>query len=179
MVRMRKIVSIIFVGLFLLNSFGYYFIFTLNQRIIKDEMRTLIRKGFFREHYEQLAISTPSANPDFKWCGDREFRYNGKMYDLISMDITGTSVIFNCINDTKEDQIIAQHDQFRNALTGLNSPEKAKNTIAMQNLVITQALLRYHILQAPTSTKTVFFHEPLISFHSIVLNPSYPPPRST
>jgi len=174
---MKKILSIVFIGLFLLNSCGYYFIFSYNQGALRDEMRNLIHAGYFRDHYEQLVIANPSSDPEFKWAEKGEFRYNGKLYDLISLEVKGNTIILNCINDKKEDELISRHDQFQHLLTGINSPERAKNTRALQTLVIKQALLRSFLFQPPTSSLHVVFYKPFHDFKSITISPNYPPPR--
>ena len=110
---MKKIISIVFLGLFLLNSCGYYFIFSYDQGILQDEMKRLIHAGYFKDQNEQVIITDPSSDPDFKWVEKGEFRYKGKLYDLISIEVKGTTFVFNCINDKKEEQLIARHDQFR------------------------------------------------------------------
>ncbi len=176
---MKKIVSIVFVGLFLLNSFGYYFIFSYNQGVLRNEMRSLIRVGYFKDHNEKLIITNPSSNPDFKWAEKGEFRYKGKLYDLISMEVTGTTVVFNCINDKNEELLIARHDQFRNLFTGMNSPERTKNNQAMHNLLIKQALLKLFLIQSPENSSQVIFFIPAKHLNSIILPPASPPPRST
>ena len=174
---MKKIVSLVFVGLFLLNSFGYYFIFSYNQGILQGEMRNLIRAGYFKDQYEKIIITNPDTNPDFKWAEKGEFRYKGKLYDLISVEVTGTTVVFNCINDKKEEQLIARHDQFRDLFAGMNSPERTKNDQTMQNLLIKQALIKNYVIQSPINSSQVIFFDPVSDLNSISLTPSSPPPR--
>ena len=176
---MKKIVSIVFVGLFLLNSFGYYFIFSHNQGILQDEMKSLIRAGFLKVRYEKVIIADPASDPDFKWVEKGEFRYKGKLYDLISMEIKGKTVIFNCINDKKEEQLIARHDQFRILFSGRNSATRTKNNQAMQNLLIKQAIVRNLLIQSPVLSSQVIFFDPVQDLNSIILPPASPPPRAT
>ena len=38
---------------------------------------------------------------------DDEFMYNGKMYDVVRHETKGDTVIYHCINDTKEDALFA------------------------------------------------------------------------
>ena len=142
-------------------------------------MKSLVRAGYFRDQYQQLVITDPKSDPDFKWLEKGEFSYHGKLYDLISMDVKGTTIILNCINDKKEEQLVARHDQFRNLLAGINSPERTKNTHAMQNLLIKQALIRNLLFQPPITCSQVFFCDPVRQLNSIAITPSFPPPRST
>jgi hypothetical protein len=175
---MKKILSIVFVGLFLLNSCGYYFILSYNQGLYREEMKNLIRTGYFSDQHEQFVITNPQGDPDFQWAEKGEFRYHGKLYDLISMDVKGSTIIVTGINDKKEEQLIAKHDQFRTLITGTNSTERAKNAHAIQNLVIKQALLRNFCIQPPANSSQVIFYDPVPDLKSIAITPSSPPPRS-
>ena len=175
---MKKILSIVFIGLFLLNICGYYFIFSLNQGVIRDKMRNLIHSGYFKNNYESLTFSDPSTDPDFKWVDKGEFRYKGKLYDLISSEVKGIMLVFHCINDTKEEQLIARNSEFRNLLNGTDAPARARNSLALQNLMIKYALLKgIHVLALRVPSTIVFF-DPVFHLKSVTLSPSYPPPRS-
>jgi hypothetical protein len=51
-----------------------------------------------------------------------EFRYKGKMYDIVKEVKTNESVIFYCINDKKEEQLLSQFsEQIKNSI-GSDSP---------------------------------------------------------
>lgn len=175
---MKKIGSLVFVGLFLLNSFGYYFIFSYNQGVLQQEMRGLIRSGYFRDHSELLIIANPATDPDFKWAEKGEFRYKGKLYDMISMEIKGTTTIFHCINDKKEELLISGHNSLNKILSGTNSPLRNKNTNNFHNLVIKQALVRSYLIQPPTNFSGISFYYPVQELHSINPSPPPPPPES-
>jgi hypothetical protein len=176
---LKKVAAFLFLGIFLLNSFGYYFIFCLNQDVMHEEMRAVIRSGYFKDHYETLELEKLSANPDFRWMDKDEFMYKGKLYDLISIERTKTGVVFHCINDTKEEQLIANNIQLRDLLTGTNSPERAKTHQALQDLVIKHALVDEHPSFDPGIFTCIHFYNPVESLHSVALSPVSPPPRQS
>ncbi len=173
----RKFLSVLFAGLILFNLFGYYFVFKCDQIHVKTEMKAMIRSGSFRGNYEEITILNPATDRDFKMLDKGEIRYRGKLYDVISTRISGTSVIFRCINDTKEEQLLARYEKYSTWVTGMNLPERSKNSQAMLHHIIKQALLNKYSFQLPSTTSVVLFFEPDRDFNSIAIPPSFPPPK--
>ncbi len=173
----RKILSILFAGLILFNLFGYYFVFKCDQIHVKNEMKAMIRNGVFQGHYEEITILNPATDRDFKMLDKGEIRYRGKLYDVISTRISGTSVIYQCINDTKEEQLLASYNKYSTWVTGMNLPERSKNSQAMLHHIIKHALLNKYAVQPPSSLTAVLFFEPARDFNSIAILPSFPPPK--
>jgi len=173
----RKILSLLFAGLILFNLFGYYFIFKCDQIHVKNEMKGLIRNGSFGCHYEEITILNPATDRDFKMLDKGEISYRGKLYDVISTRTSGASVIFRCINDTKEEQLLARYDKYSTWINGMNLPERNKNSQAMLYHIIKHALLNKFSVQPPSTSSVVMFFEPVKDFRSITILPSYPPPR--
>ncbi len=174
----RKILSILFAGLIIFNLCGYYFVFKCDQISIKSEMKNLISNGSNRSHYTEVIIVNPSIDKDFKMLDKDEFSYRGRMYDVISTRFSGNSVIFTCLNDTREEQLIARYDKYSGWLTGMNLPERSKNSQAMLYHIIKYALLNKYSIQPPVISPVILFTEPNSNYHSIAIVPSYPPPRS-
>ena len=173
----RKFLSILFAGLIFFNLFGYYFVFKCDQIRVKTEMKAMIRNGFFQGHYEEITILNPASDRDFKMLDKGEIRYRGKLYDVISTRISGTSVIFRCINDTKEEQLLARYEKYSTWVTGMNLPERSKNSQAMLHHIIKHALLKKYSVPSPPTSFVVLFFEPQQDFKSVFILPSFPPPR--
>ena len=172
----RKFLSLLFAGLILFNLLGYYFVFKCDQIRVKTEMKAMIRSGSFRD-YEEITILNPATNRDFKMLDKGEIRYRGKLYDVISTRISGTSVIFRCINDTKEEQLLARYEKYSTWVTGMNLPERSKNSQAMLHHIIKHALLNKYSVQPPSTSSVVLFFEPVQDLNSIAIQPFSPPPR--
>ncbi|TRZ74584.1 MAG: hypothetical protein D4R97_03900 [Bacteroidetes bacterium] len=172
----RKFLSILFAGLIIFNLFGYYFVFKCDQIRVKTEMKAMIRSGSFRG-YEEITILNPATDRDFKMLDKDEIRYRGKLYDVISIRISGTSVIFRCINDTKEEQLLARYEKYSTWVTGMNLPERSKNSQAMLYHIIKHALLNKYSVPSPPTYFVVLFFEPHQDFKSVFILPSFPPPR--
>jgi hypothetical protein len=173
----RKILSILFAGLILFNLFGYYFVFKCDQIRVKSEMKEMISNGSFRDQNVEVLIINPATDRDFKMPDKDEIWYHGKMYDVISTKTSGTSLIFRCINDTKEEQLLARYDKYSTWVAGMNLPERSRNSQAMLYHIIKQALVNKYSIQLPTNSSVIVFFEPDSNIQSVTILPSYPPPK--
>jgi hypothetical protein len=173
----RKIFSIVFSALVLFNLFGYYFVFICNQIEVKSEMKGKIMDGSLTARYEEITILNPATNPDFKVLEKGEIQYCGKLYDVISSTVSGNSVVFRCINDTKEELILVRYNNYSSQVAGLNLPERSKTSQAMLFHIIKHALLDRYTIQPPDASSEFLFTQQISDFHSITINPDFPPPR--
>jgi len=173
----RKFLSIFFAVLILFNLCGYYFVFKCDQIRLKKEMTETIRNGSFRGNYEEITILNPATDRDFKILDKGEIQYRGKLYDVISTRTYGNSVVFRCINDTKEEELLARYDNYSSWVTGMNLPEKSKNSQAMLYHIIKYALLNKYSIQPPSTSSVILFSETSSDFLSPLLLPDFPPPR--
>jgi hypothetical protein len=172
----RKLLSLLFAGLILFNLFGYYFVFKCDQMQVKNEMKAMMQSSAYRSHYEEISILNPSADRNFKMIDKDEFRYHGMLYDIISTRISGKTVIFRCINDTKEEQLLSRYDRYSTCVAGMNIPEKSRHSQAMLYHIIKHALLNTFSIQSPSTSSVILFFEPAGDFKSIAIQPSFPPP---
>lgn len=172
----RKFLSLLFAGLILFNIFGYYFVFRCDQIQVKNEMKARMRSSSFRSHYEEISILNPSADPDFKMIDKDEFRYHGMLYDIISARVSGKTVTFRCINDTREEQLLSRYNHYSISVAGMNAPEKNRNSQALLYHIIKHALLNTYTVQPPSTASVILFFEPGGDFKSIAIQPSFPPP---
>ncbi len=173
----RKFFSIFFAGVILFNIFGYYFVFRCDQIHVKREMKGMISTGSFQDHTIDVFLINPATDRDFKMLDKEEFCYQGKMYDVISSKASGTSIIFRCINDTKEEQLLASYDKYSRLISGMSLPERSRNTQAMLYHIIKQALVNKYSIHTPTVYSVILFFEPDSKIKSIILIPSAPPPK--
>jgi hypothetical protein len=173
----RKLFSLLFAGLILFNLSGYYFVFRCDQIRIKSEMKAMIRNGCFRGLYEEISILNPAADHDFKMLDKGEFLYRGKMYDVVSIRVSGAYVVFRCINDIREEQLLAGYHTYSSLVNGLNSPERSRNSQSMLYHIIKHALLKSCSVPTPPASFVVLAFKPVADLNSVELPPASPPPR--
>jgi hypothetical protein len=105
---MKKIISILFLFIFLFNICGIYFIYILRLSENRNEMKTSISGGSKNDLLELKVPATliRSANSTFYHTSEDEISYKGKMYDVASSKQNPDgSVTFYCLSDNTEENL--------------------------------------------------------------------------
>ncbi|MBE0539636.1 MAG: hypothetical protein IH620_07985, partial [Ignavibacterium sp.] len=132
MLSSKKITSFVFAAfllLFIYNSFGYLLLYFPARTFIKEFVSESIRQ----DKIEAEELSTISFNKndlkknkyDFVWVKpDKEFRFNGKMYDVKKQIELNDSIYFTCYYDEEEnilEELFAHYFNSRKQDTTHNS----------------------------------------------------------
>jgi hypothetical protein len=174
---MKRVFAVLITLLFLFNIMGYYFVFSYNQNLVRNEMKRFIKAGYFEDSYIVLKISNPSFNPDFKRVDKGEFRYKDKLYDIVSEIQTGNVTTFRCINDKNEEKLLAGfHHNFELA-SSQNNPVKARHARAMLYHVVKLALPEKHLNICPVVPTEISFINPIHFLSFVFYPPASPPPK--
>ena len=105
-----KIIYLFLSVLFVYNSFGYLLLYFPARTIIKH----IVQKSIKEKKIDSADLSVLAFNIndlkdkkyDFKWeKPGKEFRFNGKMYDIEAEEIEDDTIYFNCYYDHKENLI--------------------------------------------------------------------------
>jgi hypothetical protein len=70
-------------------------------------MKVKIRKTLKDEELTLIIVSDQNSNAFFWFDSGKEFRYKGEMYDVVKTIIKDKSTYYYCINDKKENELIA------------------------------------------------------------------------
>ncbi|MEI6683571.1 MAG: hypothetical protein WCO44_13125 [Bacteroidota bacterium] len=137
---MKKLAVIAVLILFLVNTIGCFIAFRFNQYRIQQEMVARIRCGTFQENIVILKILHPERESQFRRIKDSEFSYFGRMYDLVAERKNGDTTLFYCLQDTREDELLADYSRFLRR-SG-NSSHKDNAMLALLYNLFTQALIQ-------------------------------------
>ncbi len=103
-------------------------------------MKSLLKSGWEKEETEVLKIpKTELFKSDFKRIDEREFTFQGKLYDIISEQVSADTLIIHCINDVREQRVkehVAAH--IADQLSHENSPFKKQQQnirLAVKNII--------------------------------------------
>ncbi len=94
----------------LIQSAGHLLVFKVQQAQIRREIKQQIKAGVAEEELVLLKIPgvlEESSNPVFQRIHSREFRYKGRMYDIIRQVDHGDITWYYCIVDVKESGLFA------------------------------------------------------------------------
>jgi len=170
---MKRVFAALITLLFLFNMMGYYFVFSYDQYLVRSEMKSFIRAGYFEDSYVVLKI----ANFDFIRVDKGEFRYKGKLYDIVSETKSGDSTTFKCINDKNEERLLAGFHRTFELASSQNNPVKARHAQAMLYHVIKLALPENRWIRTPLVPIEISFINPIHLLSSIIHPPDFPPPK--
>ena len=107
---------------------------------------------------------------------EKEMSYNGEMYDIKDKSQDGDYIVFHCLNDKKEETLIADLDKhIQNNIDTKSSSERKQNTVS-KNILKDYFLSRKQdvILQ---SDKIIFASVVCHLPSAILLSLSIPPPE--
>lgn len=104
----RLIIYFIVVSIFLSNSIGITIIHNQIKFFHKKAIKESIKANTFNEVVEILSFSkTGLKNNEYelKFIEKYEFRFNGKLFDIIESWESEDTIFYKCINDTKEEKL--------------------------------------------------------------------------
>lgn len=141
---MKKCISLFVAILLFINSGGFIILFYQLQQHVKTEVLGSIRRGEYRiSEVTRFTINKKDLKQNingFVWENDKEFEYQGKLYDIIDISYKNKILILNCINDTTEEKLVKSfNDEVNQLASGKLNSSKIKTSLI--NL-ISQALLK-------------------------------------
>ena len=168
---MKKIPSILFLLLLLINGVGFYVFYILQLYQIKAEMRVALktlpddRLDIFKLTEEQYQESIVEEG---------EIKVDGKMYDVARVSHMNGFVKVYCLHDEKEDNLFALLDEI------VSKPIKSKDSIPQSvfefiGLIFIEptAFLNFSIAESESGKHSTYH----FSSKTIFSESSTPPPR--
>ncbi len=105
---MPKIFSIFFLVVFYLPVSSLYFSLKVQQRYIQQESQVQIEAGVNKAQLVLLKITRAlkdNLGTAFKHMHVREFRYKGRMYDDVRLEVRGDTTWYWCVWDEEETKL--------------------------------------------------------------------------
>jgi hypothetical protein len=124
----------------LYSQLGYYFTGKIAQYKIKEEMKEKIVRNIPDSFLEAIPLPGNENNIDWEDEG-REFSFKGEMYDVVRTKKINGQIIFYCINDKKEDLLLAQ----LNDITKSNNQNTGKNSQLPDIKLVYDCVITNHI----------------------------------
>ncbi len=176
---MRRLLSIFLISALLFNIFGYYFTIQIIQKGYKKQFRKHIRYNANDENTEMLVISDAiiqQRNSPFKWMEEDEFRYYGKMYDIVKSEKQGDTNIFYCVNDKNEEKLLARFENYLKHHADPNLPFQQKSHRILVHII--KEAIPEHLKIIPFSVdisdcKFCYF----FSVQTVIINNIFIPPK--
>jgi hypothetical protein len=131
----RKLLSILFLGVFLFNIIGYYPVYLLRQSDIRNEVAKFFEQNFSKGELVVLSFDAAESR-SLIWTDKNEFRYKGEMFDVMmkKTDSDGR-LYFYCYSDQKEKKLEAGLDRHVNSQTERNTGNKQDKNDMTKNFL--------------------------------------------
>jgi hypothetical protein len=84
----------------------------LQKHAIKEGVEARLRQGMEAADLTVLAFSKKEAAQVLEWEHEREFEYQGEMYDVVQTESRGDSLFYTCFHDHAETALNRQLDQW-------------------------------------------------------------------
>ncbi|MCX6232259.1 MAG: hypothetical protein NTZ33_12030 [Bacteroidetes bacterium] len=111
---MRKYISYISLFIILFNIGGYYIWFSVQQFRIQREIEVSIIKELKDKDLILIEVAN-NQKSEIRWIEpDKEFDLNGEMYDVVRIKFQKDRISYYCINDVKEEELIAKFKNTHN-----------------------------------------------------------------
>lgn len=122
---LKKVVSYIFVVIFLFNTMGYFIVFTKRQHDVKTKVRTAINRRSYHDELVAIVIER-SELEHIEWIKEgTEMLFNNKRYDVVNVSSGRHAVTFYCIHDKAETALYADLEDHVKSNMSANKPLKS------------------------------------------------------
>lgn len=146
---MKKYIGF-FLGLLMLwQLVGLFSYFEISQLKIRKEIKQAIKHSVPKDQLKVLYFSREEQK-HIVWIKSHEFKYNGRLYDVIKRIITSEGITFRCIDDVQETKLFEKLNQ----ATSYNLGHRPDNNPLNQWMKFSQTL--FLLENTATSVLTSF-----------------------
>lgn len=144
---------------------------------VKDEVKSLLKHSVSHEDLVLISIEN-SESSLLTWTKpNKEFRYQGQMYDVVEKEIKGSKTEYRCLHDFKESKLFEHLDiHIKNYIS--HHPEQQNKTKNLLNIMAKLFFFQRNTLSLKSNCLTKKTHAIFIqNYQSIALDLRYPPPQ--
>ncbi len=121
---MKRLVLLFILTLFIFNISGYYFLFLFLDSENRNEMQYDL---VYETSLQTIRISKSEQKNIIMRENGKEISYNGENYDVKSISEEGDFIMFKCISDKNENNLVAQLSKNLKNNSNSNSSEKKQS----------------------------------------------------
>ncbi len=101
---LRKLISAALISALIFNSAGFLFLFFYAKKLAKEDAERLLKQNPPKELIVNFEFSASDLDK-IQWIHEKEFRYQGMMFDVLRKEKIGEKLVVHCINDKKEEKL--------------------------------------------------------------------------
>ena len=122
---MKKALAALLLSIIFISQVGYYFIYTIHQHIIKEEVERELLKHIPDASLELIIAEDFGNKIEWEEKG-KEFSLNDELYDVARIEIKDGKTHLYCINDKKEKELL---DNLVKAVNKNHDNKKERNNV--------------------------------------------------
>jgi hypothetical protein len=110
----KKLLLLALLLLFLFKIVGYFSVVKINQYFIYKQIERQIANLMPNQFLHKITISTenPSSTSQIRWeKTNKDFWYNGTLYDIVRIVKKSKSITYYCIEDKKETNLLLSFEK--------------------------------------------------------------------
>jgi len=169
---LKKTIIIVVLFYFLYLNIGYFPIFLIKQRIIKNEMALKIKHLNPAAEITELIFDNTSISK-LKWLDKKEFIYDEKMYDVVKIRYNNDKIHIFCLEDVKEKMLFAQLKKMKTSAEN----KKENNESSLFKLFIKDYLSEKNTSVIKLFSKSYIFIDKINHYTSCFPENLSPPPE--
>ena len=148
---------------------------------VRREIKGKMIAGIDLEELVLLKFTKDEANTKLRWEHSKEFEYNGQLYDVVSKEIKGDTIFYNCWWDYEETKLNKKLQK----LVANAMDESGNNCDAHLNLhhylssFFYTAMLDWHA--TPFRKSDIVYQNTIhvAIFNALLISPPTPPPKAS
>lgn len=172
---LKQSISILLTLLMFLNASSYILIYVGRLATHRWKINVVINSQRNSLNIQELKFTREEYESKLRWKDEKEFEYNGRMYDIAGVKETGDNIIVYCVRDKKEETLISNYEK-------LHRTNSTKDKIASDSQTL---LLALHFLAtqnesyklSKTNNSLLFPWGIIDNYNSIHIKFPTPPPR--
>lgn len=103
----RLVASLMVLALFF-GTAGYFLVFKAEQMSIRNAIKKELKLSIPRSRLHEIIVSN-NEQSELEWEEEgKEFRYEGRMYDVVSVSSKGDKIHYYCISDDEETALFSK-----------------------------------------------------------------------
>ncbi len=123
--------AVLFLSLLVDPMAGTFTYLHYRKTSIQKKVESQIKAGMEKSDLVLLQFSREEASKKLRWEKDKEFEYNGKMYDLVETIASGDTVYFWCWCDDEESALKRQLEDLAAQALGKKAETMANFTLLL------------------------------------------------
>jgi hypothetical protein len=175
---MKRLAAIVVIILMLFNSMGYFVVFKTIQYSVKREIKRKIKNQLAASELclIKVAGNDKTRQAEMQWMEEREFRFQGMMYDVVRTCTQNDTVYFYCINDRQEEQLFARLDHLVKHQT--ESGPVSRHNSKLIKYIVREAIPESTEIKKPGVRPSVLFAAEIFFKGNDMADVPSPPPKA-